>query len=446
MSIKGLENETGPNTRAYVKRLEEQLDRTADELLRIKRQLQELGDVNILVGAGGTQGQLQFNDNDSLAGIPEGNANDILISDGPGVPPRFVSVSVPATPPGGSDKQVQWNDGGAFNGLPNGNVSEVLTSRGGSLEPHFAALPAPPATYPPGSPDKSVQIADGGSFAGLPHGNAGDVLTAAGGVASPTWQPVGVAAKGRYSVPIVASSCFPLTTNVYQWGFGAVRTIGGIIRSVWQYEGTGSGNPGDGKCYTNSTNVNNINRLNLSDEDEDGNDMTIATTRINIGDRIIISEQENSDRFGYYFVTGVSDNGSWTQYDLALLDPGGNLRSGRKVTIWFAFETIAFGASPTGGPLIYVPSGWSCEVVRMGLAVEQVKSATVELVVNGAPQGSACNVSLSSQSQNYETVSLPVNDGDRLNFRTQAGEFEVTLGNEQNEQAQVVAWLEFNEN
>ena len=78
--------------------------------------------------------------------------------------------------------------------------------------------------------------------------------------------------------------------------------------------------------------------------------------------------------------------------------------------------------TPVGGGIpIYVPSGYTCEVVAMSLMLGG-GTATVELVKNGTPQGSSANVSVSSGTNAVNTLSTPLalSNGDYINFRTQA--------------------------
>ena len=72
-----------------------------------------------------------------------------------------------------------------------------------------------------------------------------------------------------------------------------------------------------------------------------------------------------------------------------------------------------------GGVAIYVPTGFKCEVVAMSIAVGG-GTATVELVHNGVPKGSAANVVLSSGQQATQELAIPleISNNDYLNFRT----------------------------
>ncbi len=72
-----------------------------------------------------------------------------------------------------------------------------------------------------------------------------------------------------------------------------------------------------------------------------------------------------------------------------------------------------------GGITIFVPSGYSCEVVGMSLRVGS-GTATVELVVNGVLQGSACQVQLTSGQGIANTISptISISSGDYINFHT----------------------------
>jgi len=74
----------------------------------------------------------------------------------------------------------------------------------------------------------------------------------------------------------------------------------------------------------------------------------------------------------------------------------------------------------TGGQTKYVPSGYTCTLVAMTLTIGG-GTATVEAVINGTPQGSNANVSVSSGTTNTNDSFTPVSisNGDLVNFRTQ---------------------------
>jgi hypothetical protein len=100
--------------------------------------------------------------------------------------------------------------------------------------------------------------------------------------------------------------------------------------------------------------------------------------------------------------------------------------------VW-AEENAALGASNTyewafgngantpadGGVVIYVPSGWTAEVVAMSLSVGG-GTATVELVHNGTPQGSSARVVLSTGQYATDELGTPLSlsNNDYINFRT----------------------------
>jgi len=73
------------------------------------------------------------------------------------------------------------------------------------------------------------------------------------------------------------------------------------------------------------------------------------------------------------------------------------------------------------GVTIYVPSGYSCEIVAMSLCLRQ-GTATVQLVHNGTSLGNACNVQVSSgtRATNDSFTPVTIANGDLINFRTQA--------------------------
>lgn len=82
------------------------------------------------------------------------------------------------------------------------------------------------------------------------------------------------------------------------------------------------------------------------------------------------------------------------------------------------------GAStPTGqGIAVHVPTGWSSEIVAMGLTIPN-GTVTVEAEISGVLQGTTADVTVTSPAlTNVQTMSSPpaVVDGDVLNFRTTA--------------------------
>ena len=72
-----------------------------------------------------------------------------------------------------------------------------------------------------------------------------------------------------------------------------------------------------------------------------------------------------------------------------------------------------------GGMTVYVPSSWTCTVVAMSVRVGG-GTATVELVHNGTPKGSACQVVLSSGQSATDEMATPlvIANNDYINFRT----------------------------
>jgi len=131
---------------------------------------------------------------------------------------------------------------------------------------------------------------------------------------------------------------------------------------------------------------------------------------------------------------------------------GGGGISEYMVAIW-AEENAALGASNTyewafgngantpsdGGLTVYVPSGWTCEVVAMSLRVGG-GTATVELVHNGTPQGSSARVVLSSGQSATDELGTPlaISNNDYINFRTSSS--SGTSG-----PCVVTAWLRYQE-
>ena len=158
----------------------------------------DAGDLGL--GPGGTTGQLQWNEDGEFGGISEGNLNEILASSGPGQPPRFVSVEVPATPPGGTHGQVQFNDNDAFGGLPEGTQFYVMKSNGAGAPPTFQALTA--------GGDGDLQVRDGQELGSVDPGTLGDILESQGSGVPPTFRTLA-----------------PLTVSTLQAEFNHVEAI-----------------------------------------------------------------------------------------------------------------------------------------------------------------------------------------------------------------------------
>lgn len=97
-----------------------------------------------------------------------------------------------------------------------------------------------------------------------------------------------------------------------------------------------------------------------------------------------------------------------------------NATLGASNTYEWAFGNGANTAS-NEGVMLYVPSGWTCTCVAMGAQIGTASSsATIELVVNGTPQGANANIELTDAANGLVELStpLPLSNGDRINFRT----------------------------
>jgi hypothetical protein len=108
-------------------------------------------------------------------------------------------------------------------------------------------------------------------------------------------------------------------------------------------------------------------------------------------------------------------------------------------TYEWAFGNGANTASDEG-IMIYVPTGWTCTVVAMGLSLGDVPTViTVELVINGSVQGANCNVTCTGVQRAINSSFTPVSisSGDYINFRTTSVSGTTTGNN------QVVAWLRY---
>lgn len=76
-----------------------------------------------------------------------------------------------------------------------------------------------------------------------------------------------------------------------------------------------------------------------------------------------------------------------------------------------------------GGVLMSVPPGYTLHCYAMGIKMNNTTgSATVELLVNGTPQGSACNVAATANGGALADVNngtpIGIADGDLVNFMT----------------------------
>ncbi len=97
-----------------------------------------------------------------------------------------------------------------------------------------------------------------------------------------------------------------------------------------------------------------------------------------------------------------------------------NSTLGASNTYEWAFGNGANTAS-NEGIVMFVPSGWVCTCVAMSAQVDGgTPSATIELVLNGTPQGAAANVALAAANVGVNTLATPLSivSGDYINFRT----------------------------
>ena len=114
------------------------------------------------------------------------------------------------------------------------------------------------------------------------------------------------------------------------------------------------------------------------------------------------------------------------------VDAGG---SGGEYTIQvWAEENSALGASNTyewafgngantasdEGLIVYVPSGWTCTAIAMTVRLGTSSTATIELVINGTPQGANANVTVTAGvgGTNDSFTPVSISSGDYINFRT----------------------------
>jgi hypothetical protein len=90
----------------------------------------------------------------------------------------------------------------------------------------------------------------------------------------------------------------------------------------------------------------------------------------------------------------------------------------RNTTFEWAFGNGANMPS-NQGVIAYVPTGYTCAVVAMGLSLAS-GTATVEVNLNGVNQGSKASVTVSTGASNMNELASPLTvvSGDRLNFRT----------------------------
>ncbi len=89
------------------------------------------------------------------------------------------------------------------------------------------------------------------------------------------------------------------------------------------------------------------------------------------------------------------------------------------------------------GIMMYVPTGYTLACVAIGAQVDgTTPSATIELVLNGTPKGSAAQVVLVTQNTLMSELGTPLTiaNGDRINFRTVSASGTATS-------SRVVAWF-----
>ncbi len=92
------------------------------------------------------------------------------------------------------------------------------------------------------------------------------------------------------------------------------------------------------------------------------------------------------------------------------------------------------------GFCLYVPSGFTCELVAMSISIRQ-GTATVEAIKNSTSLGSLADVTVSSGTNNTNDSFTPVvySNGDILNFKTtvQSGTGGPNV---------ITAWMKYTEN
>jgi hypothetical protein len=142
-----------------------------------------------------------------------------------------------------------------------------------------------------------------------------------------------------------------------------------------------------------------------------------------------------------------------TDFNTQWATPSGGGGGGTYLVPIWAEENSALGATNTyewafgngantpagGGLLVYVPSGQTCEVKAMGVKMNNTSgSATVELVLNGTPQGTACQVVATGNGGALVELGTPlsISNGDRVNFRTSSSSGTASP-------CTAIAWLEY---
>ncbi len=116
---------------------------------------------------GGSDAQVQVNNNGAFAGISEGTSGQVLKSNGAGVAPSFQTDATNS--PGGSNTEVQFNDNGTFGAVSNGTSGQFLTSNGSGNAATFQ-------TYTPNLTSYTVATAptSGNSVGDLIYATDGD--------------------------------------------------------------------------------------------------------------------------------------------------------------------------------------------------------------------------------------------------------------------------------
>ena len=88
------------------------------------------------------------------------------------------------------------------------------------------------------------------------------------------------------------------------------------------------------------------------------------------------------------------------------------------------------------GITIYVPTGWTAEIVAMSATTNNASGTSViEANINGTLQGANCNVTISGRSGTNDSFTpVALSNGDRLTFRT-------TTAGTNSSPSTVTAWI-----
>lgn len=116
----------------------------------------------------------------------------------------------------------------------------------------------------------------------------------------------------------------------------AVATLSG----VWEFDSSTNtaADPGAGNFRNNNGTLASVTEIAINDEDERGADLGLYLAALASGDRIIISNLEDSDEYLAFDVTSNTDNTGWHQIGGTVNESGNNFTSGKEFGITFIYS------------------------------------------------------------------------------------------------------------